>query len=103
LQRRRQGVQGRDRCLQGLPALPQVEERRGIGGRTQAYVCDRPPAQVKAARAVSVRVAKQGKITLLVCGYGDGLNFTWRSRAECKVEAGADCAANPAACKASCE
>ena len=73
-------------------------------GNFSAYVsCDRPPAQVKAAKAVSVRVAKQGKITLLVCGYGDGLNFTWRSRAECKVEAGADCAANPAACKASCE
>jgi hypothetical protein len=71
-------------------------------GNFSAYVsCDRPPAQVKAAKAASVRVAKQGKITLLVCGYGDGLNFTWRTRAECKLDA--SCAANPASCKASCE
>jgi hypothetical protein len=73
-------------------------------GNFSAYVsCDRPPAQVKAAKATSIRVARQGKITLLVCGYGDGLGFTWRTRAECKVDAATDCAADPASCKASCE
>ena len=84
--------------------LKNVALWESAGGNFSAYVsCDRPPAQVKAAKATTIRVARQGKITLLVCGYGDGLNFTWRTRAECKVEAGADCAANPAGCKASCE
>lgn len=85
-------------------ALKNVALWESADGNFSAYVsCDRPPAQVKAARATTIRVAKQGKITLLVCGYGDGLNFTRRSREECKVEADGNCAANPTSCKANCE
>lgn len=73
-------------------------------GAFNAYVsCDTPPASVKASRIGSVKVAKQGKLTKLVCGYGDGITFTHRTRAECKVAATADCSANPAACQASCD
>ncbi len=72
-------------------------------GVFNAYVsCDRSPASVKAARVSAVRVGKQGKMTQLGCGYGEGISFTWRTRAECKLEAG-NCAADPAACKASCD
>jgi hypothetical protein len=89
---------------QAYRKLKNVALWESADGNFSAYVsCDRPPAQVKAAKAVSVRVARQGKITLLVCGYGDGLGFTWRTRAECKVDAGASCGADPAGCKASCE
>ncbi len=71
-------------------------------GFFNAYVsCDLPPASVKAARASAVRVARQGKMTLLVCNYAEGVNFTWRTRAECKVNGGAACTG--AACKAICE
>lgn len=85
-------------------ALKNVALWESADGEFNAYVsCDLPPAQVKAARAASVRVAKQGKITLLVCGYGDGMSFTWRTRAECRVEAAANCAADPSSCKAVCE
>ncbi len=73
-------------------------------GLFNAYVsCDLPATAVKAARASSVKVARQGKLTLLVCGYGEGLSFTWRTRAECKLAANADCKTDPAACKASCD
>lgn len=73
-------------------------------GAFNAYVsCDMAPASVKAAQPTSVKVSKQGKITLLVCGYRDGLSFTHRTRAECKLESAAACATNPAACKASCD
>ena len=73
-------------------------------GLFNAYVsCDLPPEKLKGARVSAVRVGKQGKMTQLVCGYGEGISFTWRTRAECRVDAGADCAANPAACKASCD
>ena len=89
---------------QAYRKLKNVALWESADGNFSAYVsCDRPPAQVKAAKAASMRVTKQGKLTLLVCGYGEGLNFTWRTRAECKVEAGANCAANPGSCKASCE
>jgi hypothetical protein len=71
-------------------------------GAFSAYVsCDRPPASVKVAKASAIKVGKQGKMTQVVCGYGEGVSFTYRTRAECKVEGG-DCAANPTACKASC-
>ncbi len=71
-------------------------------GMFNGYVsCDLPPAGVKGARVSGIRVAKQGKMTQVVCSYGEGVSFTYRTRTECKVEGG-DCAVNPAACKASC-
>ena len=73
-------------------------------GVFNAYVsCDLPTVAVKGARVSGVRVGKQGKMTQLVCSYGEGLSFTYRTRAECRVEGAADCVANPAACKASCD
>lgn len=73
-------------------------------GAFNAYVsCDLAPQAVKASRPASVTVGRQGKMTLLVCGYRDGVKFTHRTRAQCKPAAAQDCAADPAACKASCE
>lgn len=72
-------------------------------GAFNAYVsCDMPPARVRASQVKSVKLARQGKITLLVCGYGEGVSFTHRTRAECTLDAAAECAAKPAACRASC-
>lgn len=73
-------------------------------GAFSAYVsCDLPAGTLKRARVSGVKAGKQGKMTHLVCSYGEGLRFTHRTRAECKPDIGADCAANPAACKANCE
>ena len=85
-------------------ALKNVALWESGDGVFSAYVsCDLPAAKLKGARAAAIKVGKQGKLTQLVCSYGEGLAFTWRTRAECRVEAGADCAANPASCKADCE
>lgn len=85
-------------------ALKNVALWESADGNFDAYVsCDRPPAQVRAGRVASIRVARQGKITQLVCGYGEGLSFTWRSRTECRIEAAAACATDASACKAICE
>lgn len=71
-------------------------------GVFNAYVsCDLPPASVKAARASGVKVDKQGKMTRLICSYGEGIRFTWRTRVECRVEGSSACTG--AACKASCD
>ena len=73
-------------------------------GNFNAYVsCDRAPAEVRSAKPVTIRVGRQGSITQLVCGYGDGLSFTWRTRAACRVDGAAQCRDNPAACKADCQ
>lgn len=73
-------------------------------GMFNAYVsCDLPPARVKSAKVSGVKVGKKGTMTQLVCGYGEGLSFTYRTRAQCRVDGAADCAANPTGCKAICD
>lgn len=85
-------------------ALKNIALWESADGQFNAYVsCDRPVAGVKAAKLTSVRVARQGKISAVVCGYGEGLSFTHRTRGECRVDAAANCPADPAACKASCD
>lgn len=85
-------------------ALKNVALWESADGSFSAYVsCDRPPASVRSAKLSAVKVGRQGKMTQLVCGYGEGLSFTHRTRAECKIDGAADCAANAAACKAVCD
>lgn len=74
-------------------------------GAFNAYVsCDRVPAEIKAARASSLRVARQGKISMVICGYGEGVNFTLRTRADCRPDgSNARCASDLAACSATCD
>jgi len=73
-------------------------------GAFDAYLsCELPKDALKQAKASAVRVARQGKITQLVCNYGNGVTFTHRTRAQCTVDSGANCAANPSSCKADCD
>ena len=68
-----------------------------------AYVsCDLPKQVIQGAKASTIKVTQQGKLTQLVCSYPEGVNFSHRTRAQCQLDAGVDCAANPASCKASC-
>lgn len=77
------------------------ESRDGV---FQAYVsCDRPAAQVKASTASAISIARKGGITQVVCTYREGVVFTNRTRAQCTVDAKADCASDPASCVANCE
>ena len=72
-------------------------------GEFQGYVhCDLPAAKVKAAKAVRVEVSKVGKVTRVACTYEDGIVFTHRTKAACKVEGDGRCAGSPA-CKAECD
>lgn len=72
-------------------------------GRFDGYVsCERPAAAVRSAKPQALQLFKQGKLSRLVCSYGEGLQFTHRTRAQCQVEAAA-CAADGSGCKARCE
>ncbi len=85
-------------------ALKNVALWEAGNGDFSAYVsCDLPVDKVKAARVSAAKLGRQGKMTQLVCSYGEGIRFTYRTRTECKLENVADCAANPAACKATCD
>ena len=73
-------------------------------GVFDGYVsCELPKESLKAAKLSGMRVGKQGKVTLLICSYGNGVSFNYRTRDQCTVDSGADCSANAASCKASCE
>lgn len=69
-------------------------------GRFDAYVsCEPPAADPKAAKLAQMTVGRKGTMTHVVCHYGDGLRFTYRTKAQCKL-------AEPCtdgACKANCE
>lgn len=72
-------------------------------GEFQAYVsCDLSPAATKAATAQKISVGKAGKLTRLACHYGEGVVFTYRTRAQCTVSGDSMCtSATP--CEARCD
>jgi hypothetical protein len=73
-------------------------------GVFDAYVsCDLPKESLQRAKVASIVATQQGKLTKLVCSYDQDIHFNHRTRAECKVDTAANCAANPASCKASCD
>jgi hypothetical protein len=72
-------------------------------GAFSAYVsCDLPADKVKDTKASAIKIRKQGKMTHVVCSYGDDVNFTYRTRAACAVKA-SNCTTDSAACEASCD
>lgn len=86
-------------------AMKNIALWESADGVFNAYVsCDLPEKALRSARGSAIKVTRQGKMTRLVCSYGEGVSFTLRTHAECKLdEAAASCAADPSACKAVCE
>lgn len=73
-------------------------------GAFQAYIsCDLPADALKSIKPTAIAVTRQGKLTRLACSYPEGILFTHRTRAQCKVQGDGNCAADPAACKAGCD
>lgn len=73
-------------------------------GAFDAYVsCDLAKDRLQQAKVIGMQLAKQGKVTRVVCSYDLGVQFTHRTHAQCKPGAGACGAANPGACSAQCE
>ena len=71
-------------------------------GSFQGYVsCDLSPAFVSNAKAARIAVARVGNLTRVACTYRDGIVFTQRTRAACRVLGDGNCATGD--CKASCD
>jgi len=73
-------------------------------GAFQAYLsCDLPAGTLNKLKPSAIAVTKRGKLTMLVCSYPGDITFTHRTKAQCKVQGDGNCAADPAACRASCD
>lgn len=84
--------------------LKNVALWESVDGAFRTYVsCDLPAAEVKAAKATRIAVVKQGTLTQVVCSYGDGIKFSYRTKAACKIEGDAACGSDNARCKATCD
>lgn len=82
--------------------LKNVALWEAANGEFRTYLsCDLPAAEIKAAKPVRMAVTTQGKLTQVVCHYRDGVAFSYRTKAACKVVAG-DCATT-GGCQASCD
>lgn len=72
-------------------------------GQFDGYVsCDQSAGAVRSAKPQSLQLFKQGKLSRLVCSYGEGLQFTHRTQAACQVVA-PTCGADGTGCSALCE
>jgi hypothetical protein len=75
-------------------------------GEFAGYVsCDPLKHPLAQAKPIGVKVSKQGSITRIACAYDNAVAFTYRGKQQCFVsaETTAQCAQNPAACKAQCD
>jgi hypothetical protein len=71
-------------------------------GAFDAYPsCELAPEAIRAAKPVRIAVERKGAIAQVACDYGDGIRFTHRTRAACRVEGAGRCD-TPESCRASC-
>lgn len=72
-------------------------------GEFDGYLaCDLTAGRFKALRVTSMKLAQQGKLAKVVCGYPDGIVFTFRTKAICAIDNEKACAADAATCRATC-
>lgn len=70
-------------------------------GDFQGYLsCDLPADKITSAKATGIEVSKLGRMTRIACGYGEGITFAHRTKAQCKVEGSASCSGS--SCQATC-
>jgi len=69
--------------------LKNVALWESVDGVFDAYVsCELPKDTLKHTKLTSAKVTQQGKLTLLTCSYGQGVNFVYRTRAQCTLDSG---------------
>ncbi len=73
-------------------------------GAFSGYVsCDLPVARLKAARAATIVVARQGSISRLACAYTEGVLLSHRTTRTCAVVGDGRCTDGSAGCRATCQ
>lgn len=71
-------------------------------GAFDGYVsCALAPEAIRAATPQRIAVERKGAIAQVTCDYGNGIRFTHRTRAACRVEGSGNCD-TPAGCRVTC-
>lgn len=78
--------------------LKNVALWEAAGGAFHTYLSCEQPADLK-AKPTRIAAVRKGTLTQVVCHYGDNVRFTYRTKANCKVEA----ACTDGACAATCD
>jgi len=63
--------------------------------------CALAPEAIRAAKPLRIVVERKGPIAHVACDYGNGIRFTHRTRATCRVEGAGKCE-TPERCRATC-
>lgn len=72
-------------------------------GAFDAYPsCELAPDAIRAAKPSRISMQRKGAIVQVACDYGEGIRFTHRTRAACRVEGDGRCD-TPGGCRATCE
>ncbi|MBK7331281.1 MAG: hypothetical protein IPI87_02275 [Betaproteobacteria bacterium] len=80
-----------------------IAVREAADAAFDAYTpCEHALEAIRAAGPLGVSVQRKGAIAQLACDYGDGIRFTHRTRASCRVESDGRCD-TPEGCRATCE
>ena len=77
-----------DSCIRydDYHAMKNVALWESADGTFDGYIsCDLPPGQVKALMPAGMTLEKQGKLTKLVCSYGNSIRLTHRTRANSSI------------------
>lgn len=96
----------RDTCssMDNYLRLKNVARWESSDGEFQGYLSCQPGTGAAALLAPAVMsIARQGNVTRVVCRYGDAATLTYRTKARCTLHDAAACAADAAACRATCE
>ncbi|MDT8991299.1 hypothetical protein RQP54_10550 [Curvibacter sp. APW13] len=84
-------------------ALKNVALWESGDGNFDGYLsCSASPRERQKAKAQTMELVRQGKLTKLVCSYSNNQTLTHRTRAQCSVEV-KDCGPEGSACRASCD
>lgn len=103
---RRMYAQDPDTCAseEAYQRVKNVARWESADGAFEGYLSCQPSAVgVASLPAATMSIARAGTVTRVVCQYGDAATLVHRTKARCRLQDAAACAADPGACRARCD
>jgi len=96
----------RDTCSseENYLRLKNVARWESADGAFEGYLsCEPSAGAVASLPAATMSIAREGTVTRVVCRYAEAATLVHRTKARCRLQDAAACAADPGACRALCE
>lgn len=103
---RRMYAQDPDTCSseEAYQRVKNVARWESADGAFEGYLSCQPSAgAVAALPAATMSITRTGTVTRVVCQYGEAATLVHRTKARCRLQDAAACAADPGACRARCD